>query len=582
MYNYKIERIRFNDGSEINPGPLTVIVGPNNCGKSRILKDIRSLTSDQKPESIVVNSVDYLFPDSVNDLIESCKIEAFRDENNNYFLRTLSSNLASQHNVHVGGADWKQTCQDLLAQKNENNIKQFNYMFGSFYVSLFETEERLKLIKETESSERGTTNNLLQAFYKEGAEVESKLREIVKGAFNKDIRLDYSSLRKILFRIGDDLDLASLDPREAIAFYDEHEKLDDQGDGIRSFVATILAILVGKRPVLLLDEPESFLHPPQSFRLGEVIAAHADNNRQIIVSTHSVDFLRGILSKRQDVTIIRVDRKDDINKINVLNSAQVASISQDPLLSSTRILDGLFYKGAIMVEADADSVFYQRISRQLDGADSYHIAHAHNKQTVAKVLYPYRTLGICFAAIVDFDVIRVEHEFRTLLTKLGMPVASINKAIVLQKKIVAVIENVDLEGMLNNQLIELETEIGRVKENVNKDTYTNLLKGLAGNLKRIRESGSSWKKYKKEGVSALDAGTQKIFSELSVLCSENGLFIVPVGELEGWLVKHGLPYTKNKSKWIVNALELIPKLNFNSEQPPWDFLQSVFTYLNSK
>jgi len=40
MYTYKLTSVVFNDDTVIEPGRLTIIVGPNNTGKSRALKDI--------------------------------------------------------------------------------------------------------------------------------------------------------------------------------------------------------------------------------------------------------------------------------------------------------------------------------------------------------------------------------------------------------------------------------------------------------------------------------------------------------------------------------------------------------------
>ena len=37
----------------------------------------------------------------------------------------------------------------------------------------------------------------------------------------------------------------------------------EQGDGMRSFVGIMLAILAATYPIFLLDEPEAFLHPPR-------------------------------------------------------------------------------------------------------------------------------------------------------------------------------------------------------------------------------------------------------------------------------------------------------------------------------
>lgn len=41
MYNFKIKQIVTNDGTKITPKKINVIIGPNNCGKSQFLKDIK-------------------------------------------------------------------------------------------------------------------------------------------------------------------------------------------------------------------------------------------------------------------------------------------------------------------------------------------------------------------------------------------------------------------------------------------------------------------------------------------------------------------------------------------------------------
>jgi ABC-type cobalamin/Fe3+-siderophores transport system ATPase subunit len=40
VYAYRIELLEFTDGTQLGPGDLTVICGPNNVGKSRLLKEI--------------------------------------------------------------------------------------------------------------------------------------------------------------------------------------------------------------------------------------------------------------------------------------------------------------------------------------------------------------------------------------------------------------------------------------------------------------------------------------------------------------------------------------------------------------
>lgn len=277
------------------------------------------------------------------------------------------------------------------------------------------------------------------------------------------------------------------------------------------------------------------------------------------------------------MTIVRISRSNNSSTLRVIQSEEVAKFANDPLLSSTRILDGLFYKGAIIVEADADAVFYQRVGRQLTNADDYHVAHAHNKQTVAKVLSPYQSLGIRYAAIVDFDTIRIQTEFKTLIAEFQFTAEQQEQLIQLQAQIVAYIERTPAVELLACVVRELEDELANIA-NIEANPELRLSR-LLGNLKRIRESGSNWKIYKKNGRSALDVANQIAFDELYRLCAERGLFIVPVGELEGWMTDYGVEHTSNKSKWIVTVLEKIPQLITDANNVPCRFLQSVFDYL---
>ena len=69
MYTYKLTRIVFNDGRVIEPGNLTVIIGPNNAGKSRILKDIAAKTTqNQLITGVVVRNIGYTLPQSIQEV----------------------------------------------------------------------------------------------------------------------------------------------------------------------------------------------------------------------------------------------------------------------------------------------------------------------------------------------------------------------------------------------------------------------------------------------------------------------------------------------------------------------------------
>lgn len=112
------------------------------------------------------------------------------------------------------------------------------------------------------------------------------------------------NLGTLEYRIGTDFSFVSANPQEAFKQLSSFPLLDTQGDGMRSVLGIVSAIVSVKKPIILLDEPEAFLHPPQALQLGEVISGLVESSQQIFIATHSADFLRGLLSSTRDAVII--------------------------------------------------------------------------------------------------------------------------------------------------------------------------------------------------------------------------------------------------------------------------------------
>ena len=106
--------------------------------------------------------------------------------------------------------------------------------------------------------------------FKEQKEDEN-LNDIFKRAFNMEIKLDYSEMAELSFKIAKAFPNIPENPRAAFPIMSTFQRLDEQGDGFRSFVGVVLSILMCKDRLILLDEPEAFLHPAQAKILGEWI-----------------------------------------------------------------------------------------------------------------------------------------------------------------------------------------------------------------------------------------------------------------------------------------------------------------------
>jgi hypothetical protein len=98
-------------------------------------------------------------------------------------------------------------------------------------------------------------------------------------------------------------------------------------------------------------------------------------------------------------------------------------------------------------------------------------------------------------------------------------------------------------------------------------------------LERAAGKADAWAAAKCRGADALPEAARPSFERLRAWCAEPGIFIVPVGKLESWLVPHGLPYPGNKANWIVQALQKVSELSPNEAATPWSFVIDVHGYL---
>jgi hypothetical protein len=155
-YEYRLESLVLNNGFAFAPGKLTVIVGPNNSGKSRLLHDVRQLCTSQSPNTVVVDEVQYTRPSSPVELRDSYGImPRFESTRNQVMLRTLEADMGSPVEVPLFSGsplgwetNYQQVVQRLLDQWEEGGRGTFAHYFGNYFVSRLTTESRLLLAKE--------------------------------------------------------------------------------------------------------------------------------------------------------------------------------------------------------------------------------------------------------------------------------------------------------------------------------------------------------------------------------------------------------------------------------------------------
>src|SRR5205823_1035588 len=78
--------------------------------------------------------------------------------------------------------------------------------------------------------------------------------------FGKAVWPDHSIGESLCLRVADG-DLPCANDRLSFAEMSKYRTIEDEGDGLKSYVSICIALLLGLRPVCLIDEPEMCLHP---------------------------------------------------------------------------------------------------------------------------------------------------------------------------------------------------------------------------------------------------------------------------------------------------------------------------------
>lgn len=269
----------------------------------------------------------------------------------------------------------------------------------------------------------------------------------------------------------------------------------------------------------------------------------------------------------QDLDVIRLRREGNNTHYITLTSDIAKQLIGNPILSSQRVIEGIFHKGVVICEADADRAVYQTVASICHNSNREILfIHAHNKQTLAPVARVLKETGTPVAVIADIDILRVEKDLEDTYEALaGHPIEQELKD--RQKSICTYVDSRPEEDVL----MELKSNVDELIAQLNKGEHS--LEGARSALKRIQKEASKWSAIKKDGVKALNEEQQANAWKLIEYMAKVGLFVVPVGELEGWI-----NLGTHKNKWIIPALEEI-----NNKKTPENlkkFIGDILLFFN--
>jgi hypothetical protein len=363
-----------------SPGPMTVFVGPNNSGKSLALREIEDFI-ETGGESLrhIIDRLDLLLPppDEIRELLRSRAVEdggrhlrVMRLRSPGEYARRRATDLAEpviEQVVDVEAVlaaaaraeqpsdeDLEVLCRDLLASS------------PCGWTGRRASRSPGRRRPPTWSRTPPTSSGCSSATPKRA----EKIREITADAFGLHFVIDPTPGTHFRVRMAE---RAPMDEEEeqavtdrSRAFHGRAHDIDELSDGVRAFTGLTAAVLTAEYRIMLVDEPEAFLHPPLSRKLARRLTQlAAERGANLLAATHSPDFVMGCITSGQAVNIVRLTYRRGVPSARLLAAEKLETMMRDPLLRSTGVLGALFHEGTVVCEADADRVFYAEINERL-------------------------------------------------------------------------------------------------------------------------------------------------------------------------------------------------------------------------
>ena len=510
-------------------GTVTLIVGPNNSGKSLLIRELERGFGRTNPPPLILDRLE----------VRSLRPSAAKWIS---ALIPIAGHLQLRNALTGGGAGFnnlRELEQTLTDPEQANQLRNV----APLMTKKLDGSTRLSLCNDQGVGDlRSPSSGTLASLYRDDA-ARSQFRKHIFDSFGAHAVFDPTNVGQIRLKLSaaplPHPDLERHLTAEAVSFFDQATPISEMSDGVRAYIGMVAAALSMNSLMILIDEPEAFLHPPLVRTLGRTLASLAgERDGTIIAATHSPEFVMGCIQSGKPVNILRLSYSGGVATARLLASNEVARLMKDARLRSATPLSALFYRSAVIAESDVDRVFYQEVNERLLAANDVAcpdclFTNVQNIQTIRLLVEPLRKMGVPAAAVVDLDII-TNSEQRLLYQAAGVP---------------------------NGLVKTLGQWTGEVRASFER---------LGREPKAV-------------GVQALPAADREVATTLLSMLREYGVFVVPVGELERWLADLGV--SARKSDWLPRVLDAMgsdpdsPDYLRPGDSDVWSFVSSVGAWL---
>lgn len=562
-----IQTVAFKNGTKIDmkPGSILVAVGPNNAGKSKFLKQLYSrlygrTVAEQTVDDGLISSIRICWGGGSDDLASDLISVAEKKwtQSDRYFKPSLSSEHERYHDLY-----------------SEEDLRAFAYnqeRLGPFVGAFARWDEPHSRITESEKQVLSNSSGTVVTLVRNDSELE-EVSSLFEQIF--DQRLSVYDLRdgKAGFVLGDgpqnpSTSTRGLDPKTR-EFMLRAPKLWLQGSGMRNVFGLLSRIEADDRNIVIMDEPEAFLHPHQSWKLGLILGTVCrEKKKQLICATHDRHFLTGLAQGAgEKLQICRFSTNEyeagRTFDVQIVPDHFWRDIRDQSRVRFSQVLDSFFFDEVVLVEGEEDALFYQEALThyfetnqvpESERGERLFLPTGGNSE-FAPMARLVKSLGPKVVAIGDIDLIADEKRYAATVQAFGETI--LDEAVELQEEIAAIYrDNEQLgESRLFQIQSELEERLGSDQQSFDEETRK-LLSDLLSELNARHYSAT---KNRLQSRMAKNANTRseneevvKKVTEVVDLLRGINLFLVPMGALEHFdqeILREG------KRGWVRRALD---------------------------
>ncbi len=279
MTTLSIQSLKFKAGSDTHATPLeldiptvTVFVGPNNSGKSLALREIESWCWNDDTARNVIATVSVIPPSSS----EECDLLL-----KPFITDPPKNQTVAPDSIWVGLPVFRGQQPALHEQINlgalhtaaSGNDTWLRHGLLRFYTVRLDGRTRFTLSDPKPSGDlQGHPQNHLWALF-QNDDAREQVRKFTEAAFGRHFVIDPTGMTQFRVRLSDRKPSSTQEEQSLDAtarnFHAQAPLAQEMSDGVQAFSGLISAVMSLPHRIILIDEPEAFLHPPLARRLGQ-------------------------------------------------------------------------------------------------------------------------------------------------------------------------------------------------------------------------------------------------------------------------------------------------------------------------